>query len=314
MKVLLFTHEQDIDGLGCLVLAKQAFDEIDYELCKTFEITKKVKSYIDSKRIYEYDKIYVTDLCIKEPVLTFIDNDPILKKSLIILDHHKSEIEEGNNKYDFVNIVVSNEKGLVSGTSLFYDYLVTNNYLESTNVLDELVEWTRQYDVWDWKKENNYEARKLHVLFETQGYEKYLEMTSRIIEHEDKVKFSLEEESIVIEFDKKLENDVLKILENMFVKEIVISDTCYRVGYVFCPYRYRNDINAYVKLDNKYDIDLVGMIMTDIDTVSYRLVKDVDASLVAVYFGGKGHKGAASNPQDNVRFKEILDEIKIILI
>ena len=173
MKVLLFTHSQDIDGMGCAVLARKAFGDYTLVPTKTFEITKNVENYIKSKKIYDFDKIYVTDLCIKEPVLKFMDNDEILKNRLLVLDHHKTEIEEGNNKYDFVNIIVQKNGRKESGTSLFYNYLIQNNYLQRSNILDELVEWTRQYDVWDWESKNNINARNLHVLFEVLGYDAY---------------------------------------------------------------------------------------------------------------------------------------------
>lgn len=143
MKVLLFTHSQDIDGIGCAILANKAFKNCKIEPTKTFDITNNVKKYIDNKEIYDYDKIYVTDLCIKEPVLEFIDNDKELKEKLLVLDHHKTEIEEGNNKYDFVNIIIENNGKKESGTSLFYKYLLENAYLEESKLLDEIVEWTK---------------------------------------------------------------------------------------------------------------------------------------------------------------------------
>ena len=120
MKVLLFTHSQDIDGMGCALLANKAFKDYTLVPTKTFDITKNVKEYIDNKKIYDYDQIYVTDLCIKEPVLKQIDEDEVLRNKLIVLDHHKTEIEEGNNKYDFVNIIVEEDGIKQSGTNLFY--------------------------------------------------------------------------------------------------------------------------------------------------------------------------------------------------
>lgn len=38
MKVLLFTHKSDIDGMGNVVLAKLSFSEVDYVLCETFNL------------------------------------------------------------------------------------------------------------------------------------------------------------------------------------------------------------------------------------------------------------------------------------
>ena len=88
-----------------------------------------------------------------------------------------------------------------------------------------------------------------------------------------------------------------------------IVDNDFKVGFVKCPYKYRNDMNKFIKENNINNIDAVGMIMTDINTVSYRQVKDVDVSLVAKYFGGKGHRGAGSNLQENEKFKSIIKSI-----
>ena len=46
MKVLLFTHEQDIDGIGCAILARKAFTDVNYIPCKTFAITSEVSNNV----------------------------------------------------------------------------------------------------------------------------------------------------------------------------------------------------------------------------------------------------------------------------
>ncbi|MBP3581739.1 MAG: hypothetical protein J6J33_03190, partial [Clostridia bacterium] len=61
MKVLLFTHKIDIDGMGCAILANLSFDDVEIVFCETFEINKKVQEYIDDNTIYNYDRVYVTD-------------------------------------------------------------------------------------------------------------------------------------------------------------------------------------------------------------------------------------------------------------
>ncbi len=308
MKVLLFTHEQDIDGMGNVILCKKAFADFDYVTCKTFEVNKNVKEKIDDGSIYDYDYIFVTDICIKEPLLKEIDNDSRLKNKIIILDHHKSEIEEGNDKYEWVNIIVEKNGSKCSGTSLFYEYLREKGYLEYNKTIEEMVDLTRQYDTGEWKeKYNNYKARKLHILFEVLGYENYIKIMNRIVENDNGIVFSDDEREIIEKFDKDFEKEINDIIDGMKIYELTINNVNYRIGYVRCFYKYRNDINEMVMKDNKRDIDLVGMIMLDTETVSYRLVKDVDASVVAVYFGGKGHKAASSNPQDNPKFKEVMD-------
>lgn len=309
MRVLLFTHSQDIDGMGCAVLARKAFNNYTLVPTKTFDITKNVEKYIESKAIYDFDKIYVTDLCIKEPLLKFIDMDEMLKNKLLVLDHHKTEIEEGNNKYDFVNIIVQKNERKESGTSLFYNYLIQNNYLQRSNILDELVEWTRQYDVWDWESKNNINARNLHVLFEVLGYDAYLKIINDKVDKLNSIVFNNYEKEVIDKFNKEMEKDILNILNDMKCVDLSIDGNIFKVGFVKCPYKYRNDMNKFIKKNNVYNIDAVGMIMTDIETVSYRQVKDVDVSIISKYFGGKGHRGAGSNLQENEKFKMVINSI-----
>lgn len=304
MKVLLFTHEQDIDGIGSVLLAKKAFKDLTYVPSKTFEIDEQVKKYIDNNKIYEYDKIFVTDLCIHEPLLTIINEDEKLKNKFIVLDHHKTEIKSA--KYDFVNIILECEKGQTSGTYLFYEYLVKNEYLKRENIYEELVELTRQYDTWEWEKYNNQKARQLHLLFEQIGYEKYIEIMTKIIENNNEIIFSQNELEIINDWEETFKKESKNILENMVVYDIEIENRNYKVGYIYTPYKYRNDFSSILQKDNKNDIDLVGMFFPNMNVVSYRGVKKVDVSVVPTYFGGKGHKGAGTNPIDNEKFKEVL--------
>lgn len=313
MKVLLFTHEQDIDGIGNIIIAKQAFTHLDYITCKTFEVNQKIQETIDNKSIYNYDYIFVTDICIKEPLLSFINNDNTLKNKLLIFDHHKSEIEEGNNQYPFVNIIVENEKGKTCGTSLFYDYLVKNNLLSPTKSLDELVELTRQHDTWEWKEKfgGNENARNLYILFEKLGIEKYINTITKIIETKEHIELDTTEQNLINEFKKELNSALDKMIANMLVHTMTIDGTTYKIGFTKSLYKYRNELSEFIlSTGNKQDLDMVGIIMEDTSTVSYRKVKNVDVSKVAVYYGGKGHKGAASNSQENPKFQEILKLFK----
>lgn len=308
MRVLLFTHEQDIDGMGSAVIGKVAFPEFEYVPCKTFEIDSQFKKYMDNKKIYEYDLIFVTDLCLHEPILSIINNDDILKKKVLVLDHHKTEI--GNAKYDFVNVILECNRGPASGTYLFYEYLINNNYLKSMPVLEELVELTRQYDTWDWVKYNNQKARMLHLLFEQIGYKRYVEIMNNIVINTDSIVFSDNDIEIINDWENKFRADSSKILENMIVYPVVIDNNEYRVGYIYTEYKYRNDFSELIRNNNINDIDLVGMFFPNMDVVSYRGVKDVDVSVVPTYFGGKGHKGAGTNPISNEKFKKVLKLVK----
>lgn len=308
MRVLLFTHEQDIDGMGSVVIGQIAFPKLEYVPCKTFEIDSNFKKYLDDKSIYNYDLIFVTDLCLHEPILSIINSDYVLKDKVLVLDHHKTEIE--NAKYDFVNVILECSKGQASGTYLFYEYLINNGYLRSTPVLDELVEWTRQYDTWDWVNYDNQKARMLHLLFEQIGYKRYVEIMSDIVSKNDSIVFSDNELNIINDWENRFKEDSIKMLGDMIVYPITVEGKEYRVGYIYTEYKYRNDFSELIRKNNVNDIDLVGMFFSNMDVVSYRGVKDVDVSVVPTYFGGKGHKGAGTNPINNEKFKEVLNVVK----
>jgi len=314
MKVLLFTHEQDIDGMGNVILAKKAFTNLDYIPCKIFEINKKVQEKIDDGSIYLYDKIFVTDLCIKEPLLTFINNDKNLKNKLLIFDHHKSEIIEGNDKYSFVTILVENEKGKTCGTSLFYEYLISHNFLAPTPALNELVELTRQHDTWEWKDKygGNENARNLYILYEKLGYSNYVKKMIKIIDTKKKIELGPEEKQLISDFISELKLALTEMNKNIIVHTITLDNISYKIGFTHGQYKYRNELSNFIlEQNNPQNLDMVGIIMTDSDTVSYRKIKNnIDVSKVATFFGGKGHQGAGSNSQSNPKFKELISTLQ----
>ena len=175
MKVLLFTHKNDIDGIGNVILSKLAFNKVNYVLCETFDLQQKVTDFIMTKEIYEYDKIFITDLCLGEDLLFVISNDDKLKNKFQIIDHHKTYDNEKYTKYPFVKVQLKNDKGLCCGTSLFYEYLIKNNYLAESNIISEFVELTRQHDTWEWKNiYNNEKSRELAILFDALRIEGYI--------------------------------------------------------------------------------------------------------------------------------------------
>lgn len=310
-KVILFTHSQDIDGIGNIILTKlSSFGNIVTCVpCETFEITNEVSKYFEYGRLYSYDYIFITDLCIKEPLLSLIDNNEKLKGKIQILDHHKTEIEEGNDKYAFVNIIVEKDGIKESGTSLFYKYLIKHRLIERSSFLDEFVELTRQYDVWDWKKTNNQKARGLNILFETMGIDYYI---NKIIElsKEKTLEFDKECNNIIKEYNNKLLNNLNEVYKTYMEFYINIEGVKYNMGYIENPYYLRNEIPDYISL--KHNIDVVMMNILDKDTISYRSInQNIDCSVIAKYFGGKGHKNAASSPKSNKTLEDFLKEEKL---
>ena len=294
MKVLIFTHKSDIDGMGAAVLANLAFDKVDYVLCETFSLQDEIKKYYDTGNIYDYDMVYVTDLWLEEPTLSKVATDSKLKNKFIVFDHHESAIKEGYNKYDFTTIKITDEKGKCAGTSLFYEYLINNNLISNNKAIKEYVELTRRYDTWEWKNIYNDEtAHELTLLFDVVGCDDFINlMISKLSKDSDKFEFDEIEEMLINNKKKQVMEKLVYYTKNIEVKDVLGN----KAGIVFIDYEYRNDLAEYLKQIN-YDIDLIIEIAMDYGTISYRTVREgFKVRKIAEYFGGKGHDYTASSP------------------
>ena len=298
-KNLIFSHESDIDGLGCIVLGKLAFKDIDYVLVPNIDKLEQVfRKYIDSNDFDKYKKIYVTDLALYNPSLTLVSNSP-LKNKVLIFDHHQRAIDDKMNKFDFTTIIEEDEQGKKCGTQLFYEYLIKENYIKETIAIKEFVELTRLEDTWEWKKAGNTgkKAHDLAILFNALGIEKYIStMQLKLLDNPKTFEFSKEELSLIQE--KKNEyNELLK--EIMTNAEYFLDENDNKFGAVFADYEYRNELAEYIQNNgNKENIKyfiVMAMNKGQFGQKSYRSIdKDFDVNEVAVLHGGGGHKGAAS--------------------
>lgn len=311
MKILLFTHKSDIDGMGNAVLAKLAFDEVDYVLCETFNLQNEIAKYYDDGSIYSYDKVFVTDLWLEEPTLSKVANDELLKDKFFVFDHHKSALEGYFNKYPFTTIRISDERGLCSGTSLFYEYLVANSFIDSTiRTIEDFSELTRKYDTWEWKTKYNDEMpHELTLLFDSVGCDGYIKLMF------EKLKNSANGDFQFSELERMLiDNKISQVQEKLsnYAKKIYYREILgLKAGIAFIDYEYRNDLAEYFRQHN-FDMDFAMLIALDYGTISYRNVKDnVNVRLIAEAMGGKGHDKAASSPISEEQKKELLKVLTI---
>lgn len=306
MKILLFTHKSDIDGMGNVVLAKLAFENVNYILCETFNLQKEISKFYDNGTIYNYDMIFVTDLWLEEPMLSTVANDKKLKNKFLVFDHHKSALEKNLNKYSFTTIRISDEKGLCSGTSLFYEYLISSNLIDSNNkAIQDFSELTRQYDTWEWKtKYSNEMPHELTLLFDSVGCDGYIKLMHQKLTQKNISKFKFSELEMMLIKNKA--NQVQEKLSN-YAKKIYYQEILgLKAGIVFIDYEYRNDLAEYFRQKN-FDMDFAMLIALDYGTISYRNIKDnVNVRLIAESMGGKGHDKAASSPISEEQKKEIL--------
>lgn len=295
MKVLIFSHIADIDGCGCVVLAKQSFEFVNFELVNHNDINSTFSNYISTNVIDNYDKIFVTDICIKQPLLEQISKRKNITSKLVVLDHHAFEMNNGANNYPFVNIVEKDENGvLCSGTSLFYEYLIKGGYLAKSKKFDEFVELTRQSDTWDWKKFNNKKADDLAQLFNATNALRYIDEMTKMLSHNVDFEFDFtKEQRLQIENYRQA---VRAACEDCAKRLEVVNLNNLTIGVSTINYNFRNDMSQYVR-DNNIPIDVLALPDITKGTCSFRSINPLaDVNVLANMFGGGGHKQASACP------------------
>ena len=180
-KIKLFSH-CDFDGVGCAILAYLAFERenVDVEYCGYKNVDEKVEKFIEDEKLFRsYDAVFITDISISDSVANMIDIlDQPLKK-VRLFDHHATAL--WLNKYEWCEVLVEDETGLkMSGTALFYNYLVLNgffvHYIMNDRVVNNIcrfVDIVRDYDTWRWKElgEEGIVCKQVNDLFYIYGRE-----------------------------------------------------------------------------------------------------------------------------------------------
>lgn len=182
-----------------------------------------------------------------------VSRDPVLKKRVLVFDHHKSAINDGCDKYDFTTIMETSEDGVRRcGTDLFYQHLCSGQVLSSTPALDEFVELTRLEDTWDWKsaKEKGLKAHDMAILFNAVGIEKYIEhMLVKVLS--GGMQFTEEEKSIISGKKKEYLETLKEIWSG---REYFVDEYDNRFAGVFADYECRGELCEYVRSLNENNL------------------------------------------------------------
>ena len=301
MPIKIFSHQADPDGLGCIILGKKCFDEVDYTLCKNVpDLNYKLDKFIINEEYLNYEKIFITDLCPSIDLLDKILNNEKLKSKVTVIDHHMSNLEKTKEKdYSFVNINLDG-----CATSLFYDYLKKHwALILPDKTLKEFVELTKLHDTWKWKEVNNLDAYHLETLLHKLGTIGYL---NHFIDKLDFVsrhfKYTDEEEKWIRE---QLEEEQ-KYLDNLLKRVIYKKIDKINYGIVYGLYNYRNSLADKLK-DNK-SCDVLIFIAVDNETISFRSITDIEVKSIAHDFNGGGHDKASSCSLNHENERKIMEK------
>lgn len=317
MKVKLFTHT-DLDGIGCAIVGKIAFENIDITYCNYDDVNEKIKNFIINQEYNDFNYVYITDISVNEEMAELINNTHPdnfkngfdLGEMFQLLDHHPTA--EWLNKYFWCMVTVEDNNEKTSGTKMFYELLRNDGYLQKSNSwkwdrcsnLFDFVENVRKYDTWLWKtKYNDEEPKKWNDLLFIMGREDFIENIIYKINNNHDFYLSDFELEMLRYKQVEIDNYIKKKSKQTIAKEI----QGYKAGVIFAE-QYHSELgNALAK--NNPDLDFI-VIINPSQSVSYRGIKDtIDLGIVAKIYGGGGHPQASGSPiSDSVR-KQIINMI-----
>ena len=176
----LLSHN-DLDGVGCGILAKLAFGkQVKVRYNSVSSLNREIEFFLENDNPETF--LFITDLSPNKENENRLDDFYRAKGKIQLLDHHKTALHFNEYEWGYV-IVEDNEGRLTSATSLFYQYLVKHRLLEAADAITEFVELVRQYDTWEWEKNENHQAHSLNSLFYLVSIEDFEEkMMERLLQ------------------------------------------------------------------------------------------------------------------------------------
>ncbi|WP_144472787.1 DHH family phosphoesterase [Bacillus pumilus] len=311
-KIKLFTHT-DLDGVGCDVLGRLAFENIDVSHVDYHNVDTEVEAFIQKHEYEEYDRVFITDISVNADVAHLIQT--FMPEKTTLLDHHQTALHL--NSYDWADVRTVGVLGKESGTNMFFEYLTMSGFFYRERIGDPIeafVEKVRRYDTWEWRElYNDEEALKLNNLFWLLGKEKFVK---EFIKKFNSNLFTFSEGNWNQMFDSS-DEAVLEVDRNKAEayfykksKQMVRTKLFGRsIGVVFAE-QYISELGNHLSEKNK-DLSYIAIIDMGQKKVSLRTVKD-DINLgteVASRFEGGGHAKASG-----FQFSEDIQKLSILSV
>lgn len=277
-KILMFTHT-DLDGHGCFIVAKSFCNFVRYYMCEPSNVEAKMTEH--RGEVPEYDLVLLTDLSVSksfaEEFHTYCKTKGI---PFFILDHHPTAKEL--ETLPFANITIEKDGKTVCGTTLTYDFFVEQTG-KKDRTLEAYCEIVRQYDVWDWKKNDYLLPKQYNTLLELFGVKDFTAMIQKKLRRKDFTLSPFESSVYKIE-ETRIKNEVISQMKRMERREI----QGYQCGIVFTS-NGTPELYDEIMKDETIDIAIsIGYYGCSVRTKK----ENIDVGQFAKQFGGGGHPGA----------------------
>lgn len=333
-KLVVFTHN-DLDGVSCALLGKimseslsEIFDEYEYHICNYNDIDEKVREFYNNLDPDTKYRVFITDISVNKETAEMIDNYRVSNQGddrkvyLHLYDHHETS-RWLNREYGWAIVTtdlytgVSNpcpKRRLTSGAELFLldEALIRVDDPDIKANLIDFIELVRCWDTWDWKRENNLEAKRLNNFFSMfEDRNDFINnYYNKIVLDKENFKLFTDEETKMLDDRQKRIDDFIKEKEKT-LKVVNKLEYKYDVGIIIVDtYENVSELASYI--NDKYCFDFVAIVIKDSKKVSLRASdeSEVDVSEIAARFGGGGHKKASGC---NLT-EEVIDFLKLKLI
>ena len=301
----LFTHN-DLDGLGCGILAKLTFGEkVEVHYNSVARLNSQVERYFEvtKQNQQKEDFLLITDLTVNEANSKRIDQFVKEGGKAQFIDHHKTALHL--NEFDWAKVVVSYDDGkLTSATSLFYDYLMSTQNISLSPSVEEFVELIRQYDTWEWEKNDLIKAKQLNDLFSLLSLDDFEGKMIDRLKNEKTFSFNEFEQQLLKMEEEKIQRYIRK--KNRELVQTFIGEHC--VGIVHAE-MYHSELGNELGKANSH-LDYIVILNMGGKKVSFRTIHDhIDVSVVAGKFGGGGHAKASGCSMNENAYKLLVHEV-----
>ncbi|WP_332696901.1 DHH family phosphoesterase [Halalkalibacter lacteus] len=296
----LYSHN-DLDGVGCGILARLAFGNDAYIRYNSVQgLDFQIERFLEGDRLD--DVLFITDLSVNK------ENEQRLEKhkekggKIALLDHHKTALHF--NEYDWAEVTVEyNDGRLAAATSLYYEYLVKQNYLKRSSSVDQFVDLIRQWDTWEWEKNETLDAKRLNDLFFMISIDEFEERMVKRLQESDSFSFDEFEIKILDMEETKIERYIRRKRKELV--QTFIDDYC--VGIVHAE-SYHSELGNELGKDSPH-LDYISILNVGGKKISFRTIHEtIDVSAVANQFGGGGHAKAAGCSMNEQAYKLYIEK------
>lgn len=296
----LLSHN-DLDGVGCGILAKLAFNErVKVRYNSVISLNQEIELFLDKGQQDAF--LFITDLSPNEENEKRLNDYYLETKKVQLIDHHKTALHL--NDYEWGHVLVEEKEGhLTSATSLFYHYLVTHELLEPSDAITEFVELVRQYDTWEWEKSENHQAHRLNTLFFLVSIDEFEEKMIDRLQISNHFEFDEFEKKVL-----KMEEEKIERYIRRKKREVVQSEVNgYLAGIVYAE-SYHSELGN--ELGKEYShLDYIAILNIGGKKIALRTIHNhVDVSEIAGQYGGGGHAKASGCSLSNEAYKRFVED------